>query len=81
MTARTVPPLVTAPTDAFARLAEAVVAKARAVDAWLAARRRASQDRDDLASMSDRELCDIGLNRASVDAAATGSWSRDPFAP
>jgi len=35
----------------------------------------------DLASMSDRELCDIGLNRASVDAAATGSWSRDPFSP
>jgi len=81
MNTRTVPPIATLPTDAFARLAETVSATARAVETWLAARRRASQDLDDLASMSDRELCDIGLNRASVDAAANGGWTRDTFAP
>ena len=80
MNTHTVSAVVTAPTDTLARLAETVVRKARAVDAWLAARRRASQDRDDLAAMSDRELCDIGLSRASVDAAAAGGWSRDTFA-
>jgi uncharacterized protein YjiS (DUF1127 family) len=79
MNTRTGPPIATLPTDAFARLAETVAATARAVDTWLAARRRASQDLDDLASMSDRELCDIGLSRASVHAAATRGWSRDTF--
>jgi uncharacterized protein YjiS (DUF1127 family) len=80
MSTQSVPTLVTAPTDTFARLAEAFVTRARALDAWLAARRRVSQDRDDLAAMSDRELADIGLSRGSADAAATGIWSRDPFA-
>lgn len=48
-------------------------------DAWLAARRRAAQDRADLAAMGDRELADIGLPRASVEPTARGAWSRDPW--
>jgi uncharacterized protein YjiS (DUF1127 family) len=27
--------------------------------------------------MSDRDLMDIGINRASVDAVAGGAWMRD----
>lgn len=49
------------------------------LDAMLVAQRRAAQDRVDLSSMSDRELADIGLPRASVDAAADGAWSRGPM--
>ena len=78
MNTSTAPTVLTAPTDAFARIADYVVAKARALDAWLQTRRRAAQDRDDLVAMSDRELLDIGLSRASVDA-ASGGWSRDTF--
>jgi uncharacterized protein YjiS (DUF1127 family) len=80
MNTSTAPSALTAPTDALARIADYAVAKARALDAWLAAQRRASRDRDDLAAMSDRELLDIGLSRGSADAAASGSWSRDTFA-
>ena len=47
------------------------------LDAWLALRRRASLDRDALAIMSDRDLMDIGVSRASVDAVADGAWMRD----
>ena len=78
MNTSTAPTVITAPTDAFARIADYAVAKARALDAWLQKRRRAAQDRDDLVAMSDRELLDIGLSRASVDA-ASGGWSRDTF--
>ena len=46
---------------------------------WLEARRRAAVDRKDLANMSDRELQDIGLPRASIHAAAHGAWQRDYF--
>ena len=46
---------------------------------WLDARRRAAADRRDLANMSDRELQDIGLPRASVRAVADGAWQRDYF--
>jgi uncharacterized protein YjiS (DUF1127 family) len=80
MSTSTAPSILTAPTDAFARIADYAVAKARALDGWIAARRRASRDRDDLAAMSDRELLDIGLCRGSVDAAASGGWPRDTFA-
>jgi uncharacterized protein YjiS (DUF1127 family) len=53
---------------------------AQRVDSWLAARGRLEADRDALASMSDRELIDIGLDRASVDFAAGGGRVRDyPF--
>ena len=57
--------------------AEALHALALRVDAWLAARRRAADDRQALANMSDRDLSDIGVVRASVDAIADGAWMRD----
>jgi uncharacterized protein YjiS (DUF1127 family) len=44
---------------------------------WLEMRERASADRDSLANMSDRELLDIGLDRASANAVADGLWMRD----
>ncbi|MCK7495235.1 MAG: DUF1127 domain-containing protein [Comamonadaceae bacterium] len=40
-------------------------------------RRRASRDLATLAGMSDRELADIGIDRASVPAVAAGTWLRD----
>ncbi len=53
---------------------------ARSIDAWLAARQRAAQDLDAFASMSDRELRDIGMNRASTNFVALGGRIRDyPF--
>lgn len=53
---------------------------AKGVDSWLASRRRVSDDLDALARMSDRELIDIGLDRASVDYVANGGRTRDyPF--
>ena len=44
---------------------------------WLAARGRAAADRYAFANMSERELLDIGVVRASVDAVADGTWRRD----
>ena len=86
MNASSTPAVLTAPTDTFARVAVALAygtralrRQARHLDAWLEARKRAAQDRTDLAAMSDRELADIGVNRASVEAVAAGSWSRDRF--
>ena len=86
MNAPYAPAALTAPTDTLARLAIALALGMRAIrrqsrrlDAWLAARKRAAQDRRDLAEMSDRELTDIGVSRASVDAVASGGWSRDTF--
>ena len=64
----------------FATLAEsmrALHALARKLDAWLAQRRRAASDQAALASMSDRDLLDIGVSRASIEAAAHGTWRRD----
>jgi uncharacterized protein YjiS (DUF1127 family) len=49
----------------------------QAIDSWLAARKRIADDRDSLARMSDRELVDIGMNRASVDFVAHGGGTRD----
>jgi uncharacterized protein YjiS (DUF1127 family) len=70
--------------SALLRIALAAVAAAEAlytialrVDAWLAARKRAADDREALAGMSDRDLMDIGISRASVDAIAGGTWMRD----
>jgi len=52
----------------------------RSIEAWLAARHRATQDLDALAGMSDRELRDIGMNRASTHFVALGGRIRDyPF--
>ena len=50
---------------------------ARRVDTWLVARQRANQDWQELANMSDYELRDIGVCRASVHAIADGNWTRD----
>jgi uncharacterized protein YjiS (DUF1127 family) len=60
-------------TEAMSSLREA----AQRIEAWLEARSRISLDRDALARMSDRELLDIGLDRASVNVAAEGTWKRD----
>ncbi len=52
----------------------------RSIDAWLAVRQRAAQDLDAFASMSDRELRDIGMDRASTHFVALGGRVRDyPF--
>jgi uncharacterized protein YjiS (DUF1127 family) len=64
-------------TPAFGARLSALRALARSVDAWLERRRRVGRDRDTLAGMSDRELLDIGLDRGSVDAVASGRWMRD----
>lgn len=50
---------------------------ARTIPGWLKARRRAADDRRALAGMSDRELLDIGVARASVNAIAAQRWTRE----
>jgi uncharacterized protein YjiS (DUF1127 family) len=69
---------------ALGALSRALAAGARAarrtatgLDRWLAHRRRAAADLDALAAMSERELADIGVDRASVPAVAAGIWLRD----
>jgi uncharacterized protein YjiS (DUF1127 family) len=47
------------------------------IDAWVAERRRSARDYRELANMSDRELHDIGVSRASVRAVAEEDWVRD----
>jgi uncharacterized protein YjiS (DUF1127 family) len=50
------------------------------IDSWFAARQRFAADSDALARMSDRELADIGIDRASVSFVAEGGRTRDyPF--
>jgi uncharacterized protein YjiS (DUF1127 family) len=60
-----------APVASFAILfhdsARALRKLAARVDAWLGARERSGQDREDLARMSERELADIGLYRGNLD--------------
>ena len=46
------------------------------LDAWLEARRLAAAARRDLAEMSDRELRDIGLDRADIGAVVYGGSPR-----
>jgi uncharacterized protein YjiS (DUF1127 family) len=70
---RAPPPVLTEALNALRRWAQRI-------DAWLATRKRASQDLDALAKMSDRELIDIGLDRASVNFVGSGGRVRDyPF--
>jgi uncharacterized protein YjiS (DUF1127 family) len=57
--------------------AQALRAFAARTDAWLALRRRAADDLEVLARMSDRELQDIGIGRASIGAIASTDWTRD----
>ena len=47
------------------------------IQAWREMRERASADRDVLANMSDRELQDIGLDRARANAIANGAWMHE----
>lgn len=64
----------------FSAAIDALHAIARSIDAWLAARQRAAEDLDAFASMSERELRDIGMNRASTNFVALGGRIRDyPF--
>jgi len=46
------------------------------LDAWLEARRLAAAARRDLAEMSDRELRDIGLDRADIGLVVRGGSPR-----
>lgn len=81
MATRTAPalysPVLSRVASALGGLWQMSAALAARLDAWLGARRRAAQDHAALAAMSDRELADIGLPRASVDYAATSAWKRD----
>jgi uncharacterized protein YjiS (DUF1127 family) len=44
------------------------------IDAWLAAQRRAVEDRDAIANMSVRQLRDIGIERSSASTATEPAW-------
>jgi len=69
-----------APSPVLSEALNALHALAQRIDAWLATRKRASQDLDAIARMSDRELTDIGLDRASVNFVGSGGRVRDyPF--
>ena len=50
---------------------------ARRIDARLVRRRRATGALAMLSEMSERELQDIGVSRASLRAIAYGDWTRD----
>ena len=50
--------------SALVEAMHALLGVARRIDTWLEARERAEADRDVLMRMSDRELLDIGLDRA-----------------
>lgn len=52
----------------------ALRALAKMVGAWREAGKRAAEDRDVLARMSDRDLLDIGIARSSVTAATDRTW-------
>jgi len=70
----TLPTRLTAAFEDSMRALRALMAPA---DAWLADRQRAAKDYRELADMSDRELHDIGVSRASVRAIAGEGWQRD----
>lgn len=50
---------------------------ARALDAWLAARDKAREDRATLAAMSERELADIGLSAGYRGEPVNARWTGD----
>jgi uncharacterized protein YjiS (DUF1127 family) len=56
--------------------ARKVSSAAHDLDAWLEARRLAAAARRDLAEMSDRELRDIGLDRADIGMVVHGGSPR-----
>lgn len=63
--------------DTLAGGAAAWRSLARRFAAWLAHRKRAADDFDTLARMSERELHDIGISRGSLRTIATAAWTRD----
>jgi len=56
--------------------ARKVSAAAHGLDVWLESRRLAAAARRDLAEMSERELRDIGLDRADIGAVVKGGSPR-----
>jgi uncharacterized protein YjiS (DUF1127 family) len=58
------------PVPGLAAATSALRGAAQWIGAWLEARERVAADRHALAGMSDRELLDIGIDRASVNAIA-----------
>ena len=74
-TATSLPPQ--SPSSALIDVMNALHGLAQRIDAWLATRERAAQDRDTLARMSDRELLDIGLGRGTLKSIADGARVRD----
>ena len=56
--------------------ARTVSAAAQGLDAWLEARRVAAEARHDLADMTERELRDIGLDRADIGMVVQGGSPR-----
>jgi uncharacterized protein YjiS (DUF1127 family) len=73
------PTVLAPPSATLMRTVDAIAGYVRRLDAWLVRRQRAARDRLDLSTMSDRELADIGVSRASIDAVADGGWMRDTF--
>ena len=61
-----------APAAVVAIAGDALLAVARRLDAWLAARARAIDDSEALAAMSARELRDIGLDPARIHGCGCG---------
>lgn len=60
----------------LSKTARTIGTAAHNLDGWLEARRLAAAARRDLAEMSDRELRDIGLDRADIRAVALGGSPR-----
>ena len=85
MTTLNAPMSSTTPPIALPAAAAAIAAAAQRwralvsfAQAWSAARRRAADDRDALANMSDRELQDIGISRATAGAVVEGHRFNEP---
>jgi uncharacterized protein YjiS (DUF1127 family) len=60
----------------LSKTARELATDAHNLDAWLEARRLAANARRDLTEMSDRELRDIGLDRADIRVVASGGSPR-----
>jgi uncharacterized protein YjiS (DUF1127 family) len=71
-------PLPTMPAARASAIAfNALRALVSAADTWLAARKRGARDFAELSTMSERELHDIGISRASQHAIAYEGLLRD----
>lgn len=63
---------------AIARAAQSLRALVSFAEAWTATRRRMADDREALAHMSDRQLLDIGISRATAEAIVDGHRFEGP---